>query len=107
MEALKRLNCFFSDLKMEILEGDIEGFNGLLRTFIECGMADAATECYHLIRKVQCEPDKSTFGILINGLESLGNCDFASKLMSEAEKYFGDLEFLEENEGTAVALTRS
>ncbi|XP_020526495.1 pentatricopeptide repeat-containing protein At3g46870 isoform X3 [Amborella trichopoda] len=106
--SFEKVKLLFSDLKMEILEGDIEGFNGLLRTFIEFGMAGAATECYHLMRKVQCEPDKSTFMILINGLESLGNFDFASKLRSEAEKYFGDLEFfLEENEGTAMALTRS
>ncbi|KAF8406743.1 hypothetical protein HHK36_008835 [Tetracentron sinense] len=96
----EKVELLFLYLKMEYnLEGDTESFNAMLRTLMEFSMTGLAMECLPLMKVVGCEPDKSTFKILINGLESKGETGLAAIVRQEAEKYFGSsLEFLEEKE---------
>lgn len=95
----------FLYLQMESsLEADTENFNSLLRTLMEFSIIRLAMECFHLMQVVGCEPDKSTFRILINGLESKGETDLSAIVRKEAEKNFGgSLEFLEEQEDVTLS----
>lgn len=81
------------------LQPEIEGFNALLRTLVSLKTAELAMECYNLMKQVGCDPDRSTFRILINGLESMGETGSSAIVRLDAQKYYGEsLEFLDENE---------
>ena len=91
-------------LKGEVnLQLEIEGFNALLRTLISLKIAELAMECYYLMKRIGCDPDRSTFRILINGLESMGETGSSAIVRLDAQKYYGEsLEFLEEKEDLAL-----
>ncbi|KAF8020746.1 hypothetical protein BT93_G1247 [Corymbia citriodora subsp. variegata] len=99
-------NGLFEDVKLlylylrteDNIEPHLEGFNGVLRTFISFSLVELATDCYYFMKEIGCEPDRSSFRILINGLESMGEQVASAKLREEAQKYYGDLEFLHETE---------
>lgn len=99
-ECFDKAELVFMYMKMENgLEGGVQGFNALLTTFMDFGNVALCMECYELMRKVGCEPDRLAFKILINGLESKGEYGLSVILRQEAEGFFGeDLEFLEEME---------
>ncbi|XXG57473.1 hypothetical protein AAC387_Pa03g4615 [Persea americana] len=105
----EKVHLLFSYLRAEILNADAdadveaEGFNVLLTTLMEFGIYEVVMECFQLMKEVGCEPDNSTFRILINGFESKGEMDLSAIVRQEAEKYFGEsLEFLLEKEEEAV-----
>ncbi|KAJ8638723.1 hypothetical protein MRB53_012990 [Persea americana] len=105
----EKVHLLFSYLRAEILNADAdadveaEGFNVLLTTLMEFGIYEVVMECFQLMKEAGCEPDKSTFRILINGFESKGEMDLSAIVRQEAEKYFGEsLEFLLEKEEEAV-----
>lgn len=86
------------------LEPEIEGFNALLRALMSFNRTDLAMECYALMRQVGCEPDKSSFKILITGLESNGETDHSAIIRQDAQVLYGEeLEFLEEKEEMMVS----
>ncbi|XP_010025654.2 protein THYLAKOID ASSEMBLY 8, chloroplastic [Eucalyptus grandis] len=99
-------NGLFEDVKLlylylrteDNIEPHLEGFNSVLRTFISFSLVELATDCYYFMKEIGCEPDRSSFRILINGLESMGEQVASAKLREEAQKYYGDLEFLQETE---------
>lgn len=99
-------NGLFEDVKLlylylrteDNIEPHLEGFNSVLRTFISFSLVELATDCYYFMKEIGCEPDRSSFRILINGLESMGEQVASAKLSEEAQKYYGDLEFLQETE---------
>lgn len=104
---LEEIQQLFSYMKMESLDADIESFNALLRTFMDFSLYHFALECFYLMNEVGCEPDESTFRILINGFESKGQTDLSAIVRQEAEKYFGgSLEFLEQKEEEGMIPTR-
>ncbi|ONH92580.1 hypothetical protein PRUPE_8G182100 [Prunus persica] len=85
------------------LHPELEAFNALLTTLISFKIPKLAMECFYLMKEVGCEPDRSSFRILINGLESMGETGLSGILRQDAQKYYGEsLEFLEENEEMAV-----
>ncbi|XP_010270549.1 PREDICTED: pentatricopeptide repeat-containing protein At1g62350-like [Nelumbo nucifera] len=94
----------FLYMKMESnLEADLEAFNALLQTFMDFSIIELVMECFHLMKVVECEPDKSTFKILINGLESKGETGLSTIVRQEAKKYYGgSLEFLQEKEDISL-----
>lgn len=86
------------------LEPEIEGFNSLLRALMSFNRTDLAMECYALMRQVGCEPDKSSFKILITGLESTGETDHSAIIRQDARVLYGEeLEFLEGKEEMMVS----
>lgn len=96
-------------MRAESLDADTEGFNALLRTLMEFDIYEVAVECFQLMEAAGCEPDESTFRILINGFEAKGEMDLSAIVRQEAGKYFGEsLEFLlvekEEEEVSAEGL---
>ncbi|KAJ4967281.1 hypothetical protein NE237_019130 [Protea cynaroides] len=101
LDIVERL---FLYLKMESsLDADTEGFNALLKTLMEFGTTGLVMDCFHLMKAVRCEPDKSTFRILIDGLELKGEATLSAIARKEAEKHFGGLEFLEENQDLTLS----
>lgn len=108
----EKVHLLFSYLKAEILNADAdaeaEGFNALLTTLMEFGIYEVIMECFQLMKEVGCEPDESTFRILINGFESKGEMDLSAIVRQEAEKYFDEsLEFLLEKEEEAVSISHT
>ncbi|EXB40440.1 hypothetical protein L484_013743 [Morus notabilis] len=87
------------------LRPEIEGFNALLRALVSLNIAELAMECYCLMKQVGCDPDRSTFRILINGLESMGETGASAIVRLDAQKFYGEsLEFLDEIEDLAPKL---
>ncbi|KAE8008935.1 hypothetical protein FH972_005393 [Carpinus fangiana] len=87
---------------------EIEGFNALLRALVNSNHTKLAMECYYLMKQVGCDPDKSSFTILITALESNGETGVSAVLRQDAQMYYGeDLEFLEEEEMVKQILRES
>ncbi|PON75208.1 Pentatricopeptide repeat [Parasponia andersonii] len=81
------------------LQPEMEDFNALLRTLISFERAELAMECYDLMKQVGCDPDRSTFRILINGLESMGETGSSAVVRLDAQNFYGEsLDFLEQEE---------
>ena len=96
-EQVQLLLCYLK--KEPALDVETEGFNALFRTLIGFDMTGPAMECFHLMKTSGCEPNKSSFRILIKGLESKGELDLSATVKLDAKKYFGEsMEFLEEEE---------
>ncbi|KAL5562302.1 hypothetical protein UlMin_032049 [Ulmus minor] len=97
---LEELELVFSCFKKETnLQPDIEGFNALLRNLINLSFPKLAMESYCLMKEVACDPDRSTFRLLINGLEAMGETGSSAVVRLDAQKYYGEsLDFLEEKE---------
>lgn len=86
------------------LQPEIEAFNALMTTLISFNLPKLAIECYYLMKEVGCEPDRSSFRILVNGLESMGETGRSGIVRQDAQQIYGEsLEFLEENEEMAVS----
>ncbi|XWS63213.1 hypothetical protein CRYUN_Cryun06bG0076500 [Craigia yunnanensis] len=107
-ELLRQKECLlalkvFDDIRKEFcLDPDIIGFNALFNALISFKLTHLVMDCYGLMKAVGCEPDRSSFRILINGLEAIGGTGFSAILRQDAQKYYGEsLELLEKEEVTA------
>ncbi|KAM7479526.1 hypothetical protein LguiA_027739 [Lonicera macranthoides] len=100
-----KVELLFKDLGMESnLEPDIKGFNALLESLMSFSIIGLTMECFYLMKSVGCDPDRQTFKILINGLESNGEASLSATVRQEAQKYYGEsLDFLEEQDEIAVS----
>ncbi|KAF3651795.1 putative pentatricopeptide repeat-containing protein-like isoform X2 [Capsicum annuum] len=105
-EMLEDINCLIMALKMESsLEPDVEDFYALLESLIKFHLTRLALEVFYLMKMRGCDPDRLTFKLLINGLESNEEMDLSAFVRQEAEKYFGQsLNFLDETEEVSVLL---
>ncbi|GMH16316.1 hypothetical protein Nepgr_018157 [Nepenthes gracilis] len=103
-QMFKETKLIFSTLKKESdLQPDAEGFNALLRTLVNFNITGLAIDCFRLMKALECLPDKLSFKMLIQYLESNGEKDLASTVRDEARNAFWSLEFLDESEETIVA----
>ncbi|KAL1803011.1 hypothetical protein ACET3Z_031658 [Daucus carota] len=104
-EMFDKLELVFRKLEDEIsIEPDIEGFNAILETLLSFGIIGLTMECFYLMKSKGCEPDRSTFKILISGLESKKETSLSVTIREEAEKAYGSpFEILEENEDGAMS----
>ncbi|KAH9694303.1 hypothetical protein KPL71_022377 [Citrus sinensis] len=85
------------------LEPEIQGFNALLKCLVGFKLRDLVVDCYELMKTVGCEPDRSSYRTVINGLEAMEEVAFSGIIRQDAFKYYGDLEFLEEDEEDIAA----
>lgn len=99
-ELYEKIELLFAELKLESrLEPDLKGFNMLMQNLLSLNLTGLAMECFSLMNSFGCEPDRSSYRILINGLESKGQMDLSAIIRQEAEKIYGNsLEFLNEEE---------
>lgn len=79
--------CLKSELK---LEPDNGGFNALLTTLMSFNLTGLVMDCFYLMKGLGCEPDKSSFTLLIDGFESNGETALLNIVRLEAQKYFGE-----------------
>ncbi|KAM7256175.1 hypothetical protein ACFE04_011916 [Oxalis oulophora] len=86
----------------EDLEPELRGFNSLFKTFLTCERIELVVDCYEFMKGVDCEPDKSTFKMLIRGLESNGKEGLSDVMRLDAQSIYGHLEFLDEEEEDIV-----
>ncbi|CAM8907272.1 unnamed protein product [Rhodiola kirilowii] len=100
-ELFDQVQFLHSCLKVDShrIEPGIEEFNFLLRALVGYKINVLAVDCFYLMKELGCEPDRSSFRILINGLEVDGETDESAVLRREAKKYYGEsLEFLKDEE---------
>ncbi|KAK9064919.1 hypothetical protein SSX86_016302 [Deinandra increscens subsp. villosa] len=103
-----KVDAIFLELKREKgrLEAKTEGFNVLLESLMTYNLIEAAMDCFELMKQVGCEPDRSTFKLLVVGLESKGETRHSESIRQEAYKYYGDtLEFVDEQEDMAMPVS--
>lgn len=96
-----------SYLKAETdLAPEIEGFNNLLKALVSYNLGELAMESYYLMKKVGCEPDKTSFRIVIKGLESTTESVDLRTVKKDAQELYGEsLEFLEEEDDPATGIS--
>lgn len=106
---LKEVEFLCTCLKTESnLLGETEGFSALMTTLINSNLPRLAMECYDFMKAIGYEPDRPTFRILINGLESLGESGASTILRQDAQRYYGEsLDFLVEDEDEMIASNSS
>ncbi|XP_071685858.1 protein THYLAKOID ASSEMBLY 8, chloroplastic-like [Rutidosis leptorrhynchoides] len=81
------------------LQAKTEGFNVLLETLMSYNFIKLVMDCFELMKEVGCEPDRSTFKLLVSHLESKGETSLSESVRREAQKYYGDsIEFVDEQE---------
>nr|XP_043626420.1 protein THYLAKOID ASSEMBLY 8-like, chloroplastic [Erigeron canadensis]XP_043626421.1 protein THYLAKOID ASSEMBLY 8-like, chloroplastic [Erigeron canadensis] len=98
------VNIIFVDLKNEKgrLGAKAEEFNVLLETLMSYNKIRLAINCYELMKEVGCDPDRSTFKLLVHNLESKGEVILSESMRQEAHRYYGDsIEFVDEQEEMA------
>ncbi|KAL9415634.1 hypothetical protein AB3S75_043848 [Citrus x aurantiifolia] len=115
-ELLRQNHCLlalkvFEDIRKEqwykpqvsLYADMIQGFNALLKCLVGFKLRDLVVDCYELMKTVGCEPDRSSYRTVINGLEAMEEVAFSGIIRQDAFKYYGDLEFLEEDEEDIAA----
>ncbi|MFS7925001.1 putative tetratricopeptide-like helical domain superfamily [Helianthus anomalus] len=95
------INIIVHEMKAEKgrLEAKTEGFNLLLESLMSYNLIEAAMDCFELMKEVGCEPDRSTFKLLVAQLDSKGETGLSESIRKEASRYYGDsIEFVNEQE---------
>lgn len=101
---LEKVEFIVKELKSEInLEPDLEGFNALLESLMNLNLTGLAMECFYLMKSSSCDPDRLSFKILINGLESTGDTNNLAIVQKESQKYYGDFLTFFETEETVIS----
>lgn len=107
---IEEVNYLYSAMKLETgLMADIEGFNTLLTILLNHKLFDLVMDCYAFMQSVGYEPDRSSFRILVLGLESNGEMGLSAIVRQDAHEYYGEsLEFVDQDEeissGTGVLI---
>ncbi|KAI3499234.1 hypothetical protein L1887_35027 [Cichorium endivia] len=100
------VDTIFLELKTEKdrLEAKTEGFNVLLETLMSYNITRLAMDCFDLMKEVDCEPDRSTFKLLVGYLESKGEKSLSESIRQEGCKYYGDsIEYVNEQDEMAIS----
>ncbi|XP_010491549.1 PREDICTED: pentatricopeptide repeat-containing protein At1g62350-like [Camelina sativa] len=97
---IEEVKYLYYEMKSEKgLMADVEGFNTLLTTLLNHKLFDLVMDCYAFMQSIGYEPDRSSFRILVLGLESNGEMGLSAIVRQDAHEYYGDsLEFVEEDE---------
>ncbi|KAL2559135.1 Vacuolar sorting protein 9 (VPS9) domain [Forsythia ovata] len=100
---LEKVEFLVMELKSESnLEPDVESFNTMLESLMNFGLTGLAMECFYLMKSLSCDPDRLSFKILINGLESIGDANNLAIVQKEAQKYYGNFLNFFENEENVI-----
>ncbi|CAK7329055.1 unnamed protein product [Dovyalis caffra] len=114
MIAVMATNGFIEEVQLlfRYLESEISGdlpfktddFNQLLATLISFKLSTGLVmECYESMKSAGCEPDRSTFKLLVHSLESIGEFEVSGIVRQDAYKCYGEsLDFEAEEEEIAT-----
>ncbi|KAI7754387.1 hypothetical protein M8C21_010955 [Ambrosia artemisiifolia] len=100
-----KVDIIVHELKAEKgrLEAKTEGFNMLLESLMSYNLVKATMDCFELMKEVGCEPDRSTFKLLVAELDSKGETALSDSIRQEAFRYYGDsLVFTDEQEEVTI-----
>ncbi|KAI9182115.1 hypothetical protein LWI28_022225 [Acer negundo] len=108
-ELFEHVQLVYLYLKSEnCLEPEIVGFNALFRSLMSFNLTGLVMDCYDLMKSVDCEPNRTSFRILINGLDGIAEEEGSSAILKQdALKIYGDLEFLKEEEEEEIIVTKN
>ncbi|XP_076959990.1 protein THYLAKOID ASSEMBLY 8, chloroplastic-like [Bidens hawaiensis] len=104
-ELYDKVDIIVHDMKAEKsrLEAKTEGFNLLLESLMSYNLTEVAMDCFELMKEVNCEPDRSTFKLLVEQLESKGESGLLEMIKKEAYKSYGDtITFVNEPEEITI-----
>ncbi|KAL0736258.1 hypothetical protein Bca4012_012468 [Brassica carinata] len=103
---LEEVNHLYVAMKSENgLMADVESFNTLLVVLLNHKLFELVMDCYAFMQSIGYEPDRSSFRILVQGLESNGEMGLSGIVRQDALEYYGEsLEFTEEIEDISSLL---
>lgn len=101
---IEEVVVLFDKLKDEDgIELDVDGFNGLLESLTKFNLTSLVLKCFFLMKSLGCEPNKSSFKILISYLQANGEVSQLPVLLQEAKNHYGCLDFLDEKEASRMS----
>lgn len=93
------------EMQKEGLRPDTRVCTEIIGAFINVGMVQNAMETFELMKQTECHPDKSTFTVLIEGLQRLGEVDLATAVREQSVQYVDEpLEIFEDVPQEVMAL---
>ncbi|KAJ0266050.1 Uncharacterized protein HA466_0001130 [Hirschfeldia incana] len=103
---LEEVNHLYAAMKSEKgLTAEIESFNTLLVILLNHKLFELVMDCYAFMQSIGYEPDRDSFRILVQGLESDGEMGLSGIVRKDAHEYYGEsLEFTEEIEDISSLL---
>lgn len=103
---LEEVDHLYSSMKSEKgLMADVESFNTLLVILLNHKLFELVMDCYSFMQSIGYEPDRTSFRILVQGLESNGETGLSGIVRQDALEYYGEsLEFTEEIEDISSML---
>ncbi|XP_018511100.1 pentatricopeptide repeat-containing protein At1g62350 [Brassica rapa] len=103
---IEELNYLYAAMKSEKgLVADTESFNTLLVILLNHKLFELVMDCYAFMQSIGYEPDRTSFRILVQGLESNGEMGLSGIVRQDAHEYYGEsLEFTEEVEDISSLL---
>lgn len=102
---VQEVEILFSKLKDEDgLVPDVDGFNALLDCLTKFNLTSLVLQCFFLMKSLGCDPNRSSFKILISYLQASGEVNLLPVLLQEAKNYYGScLDFLDEKEASEMS----
>lgn len=103
---LEEVNRLYAAMKSEKgLTAEIESFDTLLVILLNHKLFELVMDCYGFMQSIGYEPDRYSFRILVQGLESNGEMGLSAIVRQDALEYYGEsLEFTEEVEDISSLL---
>ncbi|CAH8282009.1 unnamed protein product [Eruca vesicaria subsp. sativa] len=103
---IDEVNNLYSAMKSEKgLSADTESFNTLLVILLKHKLFELVMDCYSFMQSIGYEPDRISFRILVQGLESNGEMGLSGVVRQDAHEYYGEsLEFSDEVEDISSLL---
>nr|VDD20349.1 unnamed protein product [Brassica rapa] len=94
---IEELYYLYAAMKSEKgLAADTESFNTLLVILLNHKLFELVMDCYAFMQSIGYEPDRTSFRILVQGLESNGETALSGIVRQDAHEYYGEsLEFNE------------
>jgi len=104
-KRIEELEAVLLEMQKEGLRPDTRVCTEIIGAFIHVGMVQNAMETFELMKQTECDPDKSTFTILIEGLQSLGEVGLATAVRAQCVQYLDEpLEIFEDVSQEVAAL---
>ncbi|CAF1788521.1 BnaC09g47180D [Brassica napus] len=103
---LDEVSYLYAAMKSEKgLVADTESFNTLLVMLLNHKLFELVMDCYAFMQSIGYEPDRTSFRVLVQGLESNGEMSLSGIVRQDAHEYYGEsLEFSDEIEDISSLL---
>lgn len=103
---LDEVSYLYAAMKSEKgLVADTESFNTLLVVLLNHKLFELVMDCYAFMQSIGYEPDRTSFRVLVQGLESNGEMGLSGIVRQDAHEYYGEsLEFSDEIEDISSLL---